>query len=272
SARRLGLRGAAAAVQVPSRRRAARLLPDGAGDGHRRVLRDHRRVRLDGRRVVDPGRAARRGDPARERVARCERRRADGVVDAVDPRRPPRGALAVCGADRRSLRRPRAVGRRRGPAAAHDAGDPLVAAPGSPGAIGGAWLDGPAARDRDDRSADRPAARVVRLPLGARPGAGRRDPMTAGASGVDDATWKQDGLLGAGLAAAYAAFALPFRGPRDRFWQRMTLTGLTLGGLAIAARPELRRTRIRAKEVAAGLGIAAGLYGVFAVGDRMARR
>jgi hypothetical protein len=52
----------------------------------------------------------------------------------------------------------------------------------------------------------------------------------------------------------------------------MTLTGLTLGCLALAARPELRRTRIRAKEIALGLGIAAGLYGVFAVGDRMARR
>jgi membrane protease YdiL (CAAX protease family) len=95
--------------------------------------------------------------------------------------------------------------------------------------------------------------------------------MTMRSSAWDDPP-KPDGLLAAGLTAAYAAFALTFRGPKDRFWQRMTATGLSLGGLALAARPELRRTRIRAKEVAVGLGIAAGLYGVFAVGDRMARR
>jgi hypothetical protein len=95
--------------------------------------------------------------------------------------------------------------------------------------------------------------------------------MTERAPAWDDAP-NQDGLLAAGLTAAYAAFALTFRGPKDRFWQRMTATGLSLGSLALAARPELRRTRIRARDVATGLGIAAGLYGVFKVGDRMARR
>jgi hypothetical protein len=94
--------------------------------------------------------------------------------------------------------------------------------------------------------------------------------MTARAPG--DGAAKRDGLLAAGLTAAYAAFALTFRGPRDRFWQRMTATGLSLGSLALACRPELRRTRVGPRDVAAGLGIAAGLYGVFAVGDRMARR
>ena len=79
-------------------------------------------------------------------------------------------------------------------------------------------------------------------------------------------------LLGVSLAAAYAAFALTFRGPRTKFWQRMTATGLSLGTLALTAQPELRRTRIRPRDVAVGLGIAAGLYGVFTVGDRMARR
>jgi membrane protease YdiL (CAAX protease family) len=79
-------------------------------------------------------------------------------------------------------------------------------------------------------------------------------------------------VLGVSLAAAYAAFALTFRGPRAKFWQRMTATGLSLGTLALAAQPELRRTRIRPRDVAVGLGVAAGLYGVFAVGDRMARR
>ena len=36
-----------------------------------------------------------------------------------------------------------------------------------------------------------------------------------------------------GLAAAVPAFAATFRGPRDRFWSRMTATGLGLGALAI---------------------------------------
>ena len=41
------------------------------------------------------------------------------------------------------------------------------------------------------------------------------------------------GGLPVGLIAAQAAFAATFRGPRDRFWQRMTLTGLSLGALAL---------------------------------------
>jgi membrane protease YdiL (CAAX protease family) len=81
-----------------------------------------------------------------------------------------------------------------------------------------------------------------------------------------------DPLLTAGLAGAYAAFAATFRGPRDRFWQRMTATGATLGGLALVADADLRRARIRARDVALGVASAAGLYGVFRVGDRAARR
>lgn len=75
-----------------------------------------------------------------------------------------------------------------------------------------------------------------------------------------------------GLLIAYPAFALMFRGPRDRFWDRMTTTGAILGTLAIAGDRSLQRPRLRARDVALGLGIAAGLYGVFQVGDRMARR
>jgi membrane protease YdiL (CAAX protease family) len=45
-----------------------------------------------------------------------------------------------------------------------------------------------------------------------------------------------------------------------------------LGTLALAADPELRRTRIRAREVATGAAVAAGLYAIFQVGDRLARR
>ena len=75
-----------------------------------------------------------------------------------------------------------------------------------------------------------------------------------------------------GLLIAYPAFALTFRGPRDRFWDRMTTTGAILGTLAIAGDRSLQQPRLRARDVALGLGIAAGLYGVFQVGDRMARR
>jgi membrane protease YdiL (CAAX protease family) len=75
-----------------------------------------------------------------------------------------------------------------------------------------------------------------------------------------------------GLALAFALFGLTFRGPRARFWQRMTRTGLALGGLALAAEPQLRRTRVRLRDVLVGLGSAGLLYGVFQIGDRLARR
>jgi uncharacterized protein len=83
---------------------------------------------------------------------------------------------------------------------------------------------------------------------------------------------KGDGVLPAALGAAYAAFALTFRGPRERFWDRMTATGAGLGTLALVAEPELRRTRIRPRDLALGAAAAAGLYAIFGVGDRAARR
>jgi membrane protease YdiL (CAAX protease family) len=75
-----------------------------------------------------------------------------------------------------------------------------------------------------------------------------------------------------GLLIAYPAFALTFRGPRDRFWDRMTTTGAILGTLAIAGDRSLQRPRLRRRDVALGLGVAAGLYGIFQIGDRLARR
>lgn len=51
----------------------------------------------------------------------------------------------------------------------------------------------------------------------------------------------------------------------------MTMTGLTLGTLALAG-GEGGRLRVRAWHVPLGLAIAAGLYAIFQVGDRMARR
>ena len=78
-------------------------------------------------------------------------------------------------------------------------------------------------------------------------------------------------LLALGIGAAFAAFGLTFRGPRARFWDRMTATGLVLGGLALATDRDTRRVRIGPSEVALGLATAAGLYGIFRVGDTVAR-
>lgn len=75
-----------------------------------------------------------------------------------------------------------------------------------------------------------------------------------------------------GLVVAYAGFGLTFRGPKARFWERMTATGATLGTLAIAGDRSLQRPRLRPRDVALGLGAAAGLYGIFRIGDRLARR
>src|SRR5207237_10365200 len=79
-------------------------------------------------------------------------------------------------------------------------------------------------------------------------------------------------LLALGIAAAFAAFGLTFRAPRGRFWDRMTATGIVLGGLALAADRDARRVRIGPREVAVGLATAAGLYGIFRVGDTVARQ
>jgi membrane protease YdiL (CAAX protease family) len=80
------------------------------------------------------------------------------------------------------------------------------------------------------------------------------------------------GALAVGLLAAQTAFAATFRGPRDRFWQRMTLTGLGLGSLALASSRPARRVRVGPREVVLGLASAATLYVTFRVGDRFARR
>jgi membrane protease YdiL (CAAX protease family) len=52
----------------------------------------------------------------------------------------------------------------------------------------------------------------------------------------------------------------------------MTGTGLALGTLAVAADPGLRATKPRGRDVALGLAAAGGLYAVFRIGDRAARR
>jgi membrane protease YdiL (CAAX protease family) len=78
--------------------------------------------------------------------------------------------------------------------------------------------------------------------------------------------------LALGLAAAGVAFGATFRGPRSRFWQRMTRTGLALGSLAILTAEPARRARIRWWHLPVGLLSAAILYLTFQLGDRFARR
>ncbi len=80
-----------------------------------------------------------------------------------------------------------------------------------------------------------------------------------------------DPIVTIGLACAFVFFALTFRGPRSRFWQRMTWTGLTLGSLSLIAQPKLRRTRFGLREAAVGFGSAGILYLIFQIGDRLTR-
>jgi membrane protease YdiL (CAAX protease family) len=52
----------------------------------------------------------------------------------------------------------------------------------------------------------------------------------------------------------------------------MTLSVGGLASYAVLSEPALRRERFRARDLASGLGSAAALYGVFQLGDRLARR
>jgi hypothetical protein len=80
------------------------------------------------------------------------------------------------------------------------------------------------------------------------------------------------GALAVGLIAAQGAFAATFRGPRARFWTRMTYTGLGLGSFALLASRPARRARIGPKELVLGLLSAGTLYVTFKAGDVFARR
>ena len=78
-------------------------------------------------------------------------------------------------------------------------------------------------------------------------------------------------VLGFGALLASGLFMVTFRGPRNRFWDRMTATGLSLGTLALVSRPELRKTRLGLSDILLGMLSAAGLYGIFHIGDRLSR-
>ncbi|MEO8462964.1 MAG: CPBP family intramembrane glutamic endopeptidase [Chloroflexota bacterium] len=102
--------------------------------------------------------------------------------------------------------------------------------------------------------------------------ADRNQDSLAEAGGRDSAQGAPGSLaLAIGLGAAATAFTATFRGPRQRFWDRMTMTGLTLGGLAFVLSPAARRARIKPWHVPLGLLSAGVLYVTFQIGDRFAR-
>jgi membrane protease YdiL (CAAX protease family) len=78
--------------------------------------------------------------------------------------------------------------------------------------------------------------------------------------------------LAVALASAGVAFGATFGGPRERFWQRMTISGLGLGSLALLTSAPARGARIRWWHVPLGLLSAGILYVTFQLGDRFARR
>lgn len=74
------------------------------------------------------------------------------------------------------------------------------------------------------------------------------------------------------LALAAVCFGATFRGPPASFWRRMTATATVLGSVARTRREAPVGLRLRLRHVVQGTAIAAGLYGVFRVGDAAARR
>jgi len=77
-------------------------------------------------------------------------------------------------------------------------------------------------------------------------------------------------LVGLGLAMAGIGWA--FRAAWATFWVRMTLVTGGLGWYAMLVRPELRRLRPTFGDVVSAVLSALGLYGIFQLGDRAARR
>lgn len=75
-----------------------------------------------------------------------------------------------------------------------------------------------------------------------------------------------------GLVGALPLWGWVFRGTRGNFWTRMTLGAGSLGLFSLAIRPELRRELPKGKDWGAGVASAIGLYGIFQIGDRLARR
>lgn len=75
-----------------------------------------------------------------------------------------------------------------------------------------------------------------------------------------------------GIALATPIWTFVFRSRHANFWVRMTLGAGSLGSYALWARPEQRKELPTLKDAAVGAASAAGLYAIFQVGDRLARR
>lgn len=73
------------------------------------------------------------------------------------------------------------------------------------------------------------------------------------------------------LALAYVALGFAFRGPKAQFWNRMTAVGLTLSGIALASEEDLRTFKVTPRDFVIGISSAGVLYGVFLVGNQLAR-
>lgn len=74
-----------------------------------------------------------------------------------------------------------------------------------------------------------------------------------------------------GIACATPIWTFVFRSKRSNFWTRMTFGAGSLGAYALWARPEQRQELPSLKDAVVGAVSAAGLYGIFQVGDRLAR-
>jgi uncharacterized protein len=75
-----------------------------------------------------------------------------------------------------------------------------------------------------------------------------------------------------GLFGAVPIWLWVFKGSKWNFWARMTAGAGLLGSYALLSRPALRKQWPVAKDVLPGMLSAGGLYVIFQIGDRMARR
>jgi hypothetical protein len=75
-----------------------------------------------------------------------------------------------------------------------------------------------------------------------------------------------------GVGLATATQVVTFGGPRERFWTRITMSSLALGGYALATSRSARGTRIGRREIALGLACAVGMAASSRAGERLLRR
>ncbi len=75
-----------------------------------------------------------------------------------------------------------------------------------------------------------------------------------------------------GIAVATPIWTFVFRSKRANFWVRMTAGAGALGSYGLWARPEQHKELPTLKDGLIGAASAAGLYVIFQIGDRLARR